>query len=208
MSAQILRAVHSPVLNNTVNAVFSDSAKNIYQSGAAVLAAGNTGNTVVTGEKVMLRPIQINLAFANLTAEQTMLTGKNGEKMILNNFRGLEGTALAGRSGGVLSFGDIGAKEAKVQSQPIISFAELSRIAHERDIQKENLSKLINLLLGKIIHKEEQDEDLEGMYGVWRDYLKRQREQKDRREQEGRRKKKQKQDTELQEQELEAVAAV
>jgi hypothetical protein len=206
MSAQILRVVNSPVLNNMVNTVFPGSVKNDQPAGGVL----TMGNNVMAGEKVMLKPIQINLAFANLSTDKTTLTGKNGEKMVFGDIKdaGQLAAAKAGKSGGVLTFGDIGAKANKAQSQPIISFAELSRIAHERDIQKENLSKLINMLFGKIIHKEEQDEDLEGMYGVWRDYLERQREQKDRREQEERRKKKQKQDAELQEEELEAVLAV
>ncbi|GBR76277.1 hypothetical protein NO2_0849, partial [Candidatus Termititenax persephonae] len=129
---------------------------------------------------------------------------------VLPNLKSLDGGAAGkiGKPGGALAFGDIAAKETKVQSQPIISFAQLSRIAHERDIQKENLSKLINMLFGKIMQKDEQDEDLEGMYGAWRDYLDRQREQKDQQEQEEeeKRRKKQKEDAELQE-ELEAALA-
>jgi hypothetical protein len=168
-----------------------------------------TANLPVGEKAIMQRPVPINLAFvqAGLT-NPAVLTGANGEKLVINGQQNFAAGAVKEARAGGLIFGDIGVKETKAQSQPIISFAELSRIAHERDIQKENLSKLISLLFGKIMHKEEDDEDLEGMYGIWRDYLDRQREQKDQREKEERRKKKQKRDAELQEKEQEAVMAV
>ena len=135
---------------------------------------------------------------------------------VLDGGFGAGKAALAGKPvNGGFSFGDKldgngqGVKDAQAKNQqPVISYSILSRIAHERDIQKENLSKLINMLFGKIVHEEDQDEDLEGMFGVWRDYLKRQREQKDQQQKEEQRKRKQKQDAELQEEELEAVMAV
>jgi hypothetical protein len=161
------------------------------------------------GEKAMMqRPAPINLAFVQAGLNQTaVLTGMNGEKLVINGQQNFAPVAAAKEFGGLI-FGEAVPREAKAATQPIISFAELSRIAHERDVQKENLSKLINLLFGKIMHKEEDDEDLEGMYSIWRDYLERQREQKDQREKEERRKKKQKRDAERQEEELEPVMAV
>ncbi|MDR1322888.1 MAG: hypothetical protein LBK68_00445 [Candidatus Margulisbacteria bacterium] len=165
------------------------------------------------GEKaVMQKPVPINLAFvpASLAGTTTVLTGVNGAQLVINGQQMINfGIAPKEAGANGVVFGGMAPRETKATSQqPIISFAELSRIAHDRDVQKENLSKLINMLFGKIMHKEEDDEDLEGMYGIWRDYLERQREQKDQREKEERRKKKQKRDAELQEQELEAVAVV
>ncbi|MDR1452801.1 MAG: hypothetical protein LBJ25_02355 [Candidatus Margulisbacteria bacterium] len=172
--------------------------------------AALTANLSAGEKAIMQKPVPINLAFVQAGLTNTaVLTGLNGEKLVVNAQQKLDfGIAVKEARVGGLVFGEAAPKETRAASQPIISFAELSRIAHERDVQKENLSKLINLLFGKIMHKEEDDEDLEGMYGVWRDYLERQREQKDQQEKEKRRKKKQKQDAELQEEELEAVMAV
>jgi hypothetical protein len=201
-TAQIMRVIQHSTADSGAAGKTSVSQTNVG-------SVSTTATAQILTAQTMFKPIQINLAFvqAGLT-NPAVLTGMNGEKLVINGQQNFAAGAVKEARAGGLIFGDIGVKETKAQSQPIISFAELSRIAHERDIQKENLSKLINLLFGKIMHKEEDDEDLEGMYGIWRDYLDRQREQKDQREKEERRKKKQKQEAELQEEELAAVMPV
>ncbi|MDR1996750.1 MAG: hypothetical protein LBQ83_00245 [Candidatus Margulisbacteria bacterium] len=130
------------------------------------------------GGLTMQNPISLNLS-GNLGLGKAVQSGKT-----------------AGNAG--LSFGDKisgqeqGVKDAQAKSQPIISFSTLSRIAHERDVQKENMLKLLGLLFGRVNKQEENDEDLEGMYGVWSDYIKQQREKKDQQQKEEQRKKEQK----------------
>ncbi|MDR2431120.1 MAG: hypothetical protein LBD99_02550 [Candidatus Margulisbacteria bacterium] len=136
----------------------------------AAPAAPNIGG----GEKIMQKPAQIQLAFSTLSGEKTTLTGKNGEKMV---------------------FGDIKSDGKTERSQPIISFSVLSRIAHERDVQKENLSKLLGLLFGRYKKLEETDEDLEGLYGVWSDYIKQQKEKQEQQKRGQQRQKEKKEET-------------
>ncbi len=185
MSAALSRAANVRVKGNILQQ------SNVAMSGTTGLAAMKAG----------AKPVKLNMAFLNTQDNQLILKGKKGQLAI--------NKPNAKNVSGKLSFGENAGK--KVQGKklpkdmpPMISFNALSNAVRSKDINKKNLAKLFMMLAGKFMNEDQITDDLEGMFGIWKDHIKKLKEKKERQQQEEEERKhknQQEQDDEQQDQE-------